>query len=527
MQIAEGVHPSRKVAKLKKGFNWFSIASSEGFWPAVLIALGISAIFWGLFTFTYGKWSESEGYYTHGFLVPFISGYIVYRWWPKLKQNKVKAGWAAIPFMLATLWIAYAATRTDIYSILSLLLIIMLLLSIWFIAGWRWMLALLAPTLYLLFALPVWDQAINNYTTPLQLLSTKMAFHMLQAFFMHPKMEDTTTILLGSYHLEVAVACSGFKLLLALVAFGAFFMLIAKLKWWANAIFAASIIPIALVMNGLRIAMVGVVGHTWGFDAGAKFHDYSGYIVIILCFLLMNKWAKILGYNKNAVEPDYEVAPLSEVGKKSLKTRAFAVGALLTLTGGILYAAPKPKPLPGRTEAWMESIAPSLIGDYKVTSTYKMEPSTYSELQPYGIVCRIFGNGKESYDVTLVASNRKSSFHDPRVCFPAQDQSIDDQHQVLLQTATRGVIPITVISMTEGDTKNKELAAFFYRGPKGFYATPQALSWAMLKDQFFGTNDEGVFYRFMPQNPNATEDQMEAFIKEYMDQSGKISGGFF
>ena len=63
--------------------------------------------------------------------------------------------------------------------------------------------------------------------------------------------------------------------------------------------------------------------------------------------------------------------------------------------------------------------------------------------------------------------------------------------------------------MTDDQSHQKQLAAFFYRGPKGFYATPQALSWAMLKDQFFGQNDEGVFYRFMPQDPNGSEEKLE------------------
>ena len=266
MQVARN-DSGRKLTKLGKGFEWTAIVNLEAFWPAVLIALGLSAIFWGLFQFTYGKWTDAEGYYTHGFLVPFISGYIVYRWWPKLRQNQVKAGWFAAPLLLGALWIAFAAARTDIYSILSLNLILIMVLATWFVAGWRWMLALLPATLYLLFALPVWDQAINNYTSPLQLMSTSIAYHMLQAMFLHPKMADPTVILLGRFQLEVAVACSGFKLLLALIAFGAFFILIAKLRWWANIIFAASIIPIALFMNGLRIALVGVVGHAYGYDA--------------------------------------------------------------------------------------------------------------------------------------------------------------------------------------------------------------------------------------------------------------------
>jgi exosortase len=525
MQYTEGFSPARGIAKPRLGDSFFSFLKSEAFVPALLITAGLTALFWGLFTFTFSKWSDSEGYYTHGFLVPFICGYIVYRWWPRLKHTPVKAGWAALPLLFGTLWIAYCANRTDIYAILSLTMILLMALSAWIIAGWRWMVALLPAIGYLLFALPVWDQVINAYTNPLQLMSTSIAFHLLQVMFLHPVMADTTLINIGNYHLEVAVACSGLKLLLALVAFGVFFLLIARLKVWKSILFAASIIPLALFMNGLRIALVGAVGNFFGFNAGHVFHDYSGYIVIVLSFFILDRYAKLLGFRRDAVEADEPVS-LSRDTARSLKARAMFVGAALVLGGAVVWAAPKPKALPGRTEAWMEQTAPSTVGNYKIESTYKMDPSTYKELQPYGIVCRILGDGKQSYDVTLVASNRKTSFHDPRVCFPAQGWSFDDQKRVVVNTA-RGPIPVSIISMTEEDTNSNQLAAYFFRGPKGFYPTPQALSFSMLMDQFMGKNDEGVFYRFMPNFKGATLAQLETFIQQYMDEAQKKSGGFF
>jgi exosortase/archaeosortase family protein len=96
--------------------------------------------------------------------------------------------------------------------------------------------------------------------------------------------------------LDVGVPCSGLKLLLALSAFSVFFVLIANLKWWANAFMLAFVLPLALFINGLRIALIGVVGDTMGSDAGHQFHDYSGYITLLLCFVIVFKLARILGW---------------------------------------------------------------------------------------------------------------------------------------------------------------------------------------------------------------------------------------
>jgi len=528
MQVADSVGAIPERSKDKRSFDLGAVVSSEAFWPALIFTLGLATVFWGLFTFTYSKWIDSEGYYSHGFLVPLISGYIVYRWWPKLKQVPVRTGWLAVPFLIGILWVACAANRTDIYFLLSVSLVISLLFATWAIAGWQWMVALAAPILYLLFALPVWDQIIQNYTNPLQLASTKVAFQLLKLYGLGPMQTDSNHILLNSYQLDVGVACSGFKLLLALMAFGAFFLLIAKLKTWASLVFAASIVPIALFVNGLRISLIGVVGNAYGLDAGLSFHDYSGYITIILCFLLLDRWAKLLGWrdrNEQWVEEGGQRREGAQA--KSLKVRAYAVGALFLAFGALVFAAPKPKQVAGKTEQWMEQMTPTAIGNYKLLSTYKMEPSTYQELQPYGIVSRIYGNGKQAYDVVLVASNRKTSFHDPRVCFPAQGWQFETQKKVNIVTGTRGAIPVSIISM-EGQDGSQQFAAFFYRGRRGFYASPQALSWAMFLDQFAGRSDsEGVFYRFMPKDPNTTEADMSKFIADFVDAANTSSGGFF
>src|SRR5207302_1008377 len=80
--------------------------------------------------------------------------------------------------------------------------------------------------------------------------------------------------------------------------------------------------------------------------------------------------------------------------------------------------------------------------------------------------------------------------------------------------------------MTGSKDNPGQIAAFFYRGRNNFYATPQALSWSMFVDQFEGHTDiEGVFYRFMPSYPDATKDELVEFIKQYMDQAPKRSGG--
>ncbi len=279
--------------------NWrelfATIAKSPYTLPIAVLAIGLTLVFWPLISSLYTLWTGPDGYYTHGFLVPFITGYLIFKAWPKLKTTQIKpAAWTLV-LLLPLVWIAYAARLAELRSVLSIAFVLSLLIGVWFTLGWKWMLGVALPTLYLLFGLPIWSGFVNNYTNPLQLVSTKVAYNLLK-FFGDPHLSNNTDILIGDFWLNVGVPCSGLKLVLAITAFTCFFVMIGGLKWWGNFMMFVAIIPLCLFINGLRIALIGIVGDTYGDAAGMKFHDYSGYITLIVCFFVLFKLARLLGW---------------------------------------------------------------------------------------------------------------------------------------------------------------------------------------------------------------------------------------
>ncbi len=260
------------------------------FWP---LLRDLPAIWFGL-----GSWEfrNSDGYFSHGVLVPLISGYIIVRKWDDIKEFPVKPGWIGIGFLLVFLLGLRAAHLSDLHQLRSVFLIGTMVSLVWIVAGFRWMLALAPAILYLLFALPIWTGFIDNYTNPLQIHSTTVAYHLLNLGGYNVFKDGPTDLLLDTFQLSVAVPCSGLKLVVAVTAFTVFFVLIAKLKWWGNLLMIGSILPLCLFINGLRIALIGVVGEEAGHSAGLQFHDYSGYLTLLVCFFILFKFAKVLGW---------------------------------------------------------------------------------------------------------------------------------------------------------------------------------------------------------------------------------------
>lgn len=272
------------------------IVKSRWFWLASAVFLGLGIVFLGLIRRLDYYWFGDDSYYSHGPLVPLIAGYIVYSNWDRISRNPVRGFWPAIFPVLGLLYVVWVANKTDQVALLSVMFVACASLLVWFIAGFRWALATAPAIGYLLFGLPIWASFIDAYTYPLQEISTKASFQILKALQLNPLQLDNTTILLNNFSLDVGVPCSGLKLVLSLGAFLVFFMLIARLKLWANVLLAFITLPLAIMINGLRIAMIGVVGNRYGTEAGLSFHDYSGYISLIVCFVILMKITRALGW---------------------------------------------------------------------------------------------------------------------------------------------------------------------------------------------------------------------------------------
>lgn len=257
---------------------------------ALLVVATLVAAYLPLFKYVYRLWfEEKDSYYSHGALIPLLSIGIIYSNRDKLRDIPYKPNILGAILAVVAIYVAWAASRTSQFAALSVLFVFNLLCSALFIGGWRWLRALAVPSLYMLFGLPVWQSIIDKYTTPLQLISTQAAFKILELTVGNTLRIDSTTLAVNNFELNVGVPCSGLRLLIAVGAFMAFFIVIARLPAWKNAILAALVLPLCVAVNGLRIAMIGIVGGEFGGEAGHQFHDYSGYISLIVCFLAL-KW---------------------------------------------------------------------------------------------------------------------------------------------------------------------------------------------------------------------------------------------
>ena len=156
---------------------------------------------------------------------------------------------------------------------------------------------MLFPAGFLLFTVPI-SSYLDFFTVHLRMLSSGMATAILNGFGAEIERMGTSVRSYAPGHefsVDVADPCSGIRSLFALMALTvgyAQFMLKTRFQRWL--LFACSI-PIAVVGNMFRIFSICLVALCFGQQLAMGFyHDYSGFVIFGIGFLLVQQTAKHL-----------------------------------------------------------------------------------------------------------------------------------------------------------------------------------------------------------------------------------------
>ncbi|MFN0023134.1 MAG: exosortase/archaeosortase family protein [Parvularculaceae bacterium] len=143
----------------------------------------------------------------------------------------------------------------------------------------------IALTLYLIIW-PGW--LLDALTAPLKIVVSRSVADALYMAGL-PVAHAGAVISAGPYQLLVADACSGINSLIALTAVGAVYLYAVKHRdWRINAAVIASLIPIAIIANICRIALLVLITYFMGFDAGQGFlHDGAGLLMFAVALALV------------------------------------------------------------------------------------------------------------------------------------------------------------------------------------------------------------------------------------------------
>jgi exosortase len=240
------------------------------------------------------RWMGVDSYYAHGFLVPLLSWYMV---WQK-RQNfssltpaPVRIGWVVF---LSGIIIHVGSSFFQVYftSAFSLLFVLMGLILLFL--GAAFLRQLFLPVFFLVFMMPLPMVAIADLNFKLKMLTSKLAGGLLNAVGMAALRSGGVIKTMNAY-IVVDDACAGFRTFIALTTLATLLVYFSRSEKRRKYLLLLFPVPVALVLNVLRIVILTVVNDVFGarFATGA-IHTLMGMFVFICAFLIIIRIGKTL-----------------------------------------------------------------------------------------------------------------------------------------------------------------------------------------------------------------------------------------
>jgi exosortase len=266
-----------------------TVASETHAWRAwfPLVAIGalLLVCYSPMFYRLVGVWLEDDNM-SHGLFVPLAAAYIAWTKRGLLSQIHPKVNYWGLPLVLfgfLTLCIGPPSLPTWVL-IVRCSFLFSLVGCILFLGGTTMLRALAFPLLLLplMIPFPFYDQV----TLPLQFLASILAENFLTVLG-YSVLREGNILLLPAQTLNVAEACSGLRSIYALtfltLTYSYFFTPRTRARW----ILVVAILPVAILVNALRIALTAIMGMYNPAWTEGTYHEMLGWTVFVFAFAIL------------------------------------------------------------------------------------------------------------------------------------------------------------------------------------------------------------------------------------------------
>lgn len=230
----------------------------------------------------------------HTLLIPAIAGWFVWMRREQLMKTELRPAWSGLVLLVFGLAgyalcslgpaalqhhnIRGAAVGASLFGIVLL------------VTGWGWMRWLWFPLAYVVvFGQYVSERFISVVTYRLQDISAKGAYLLLSLFGLDVDLTGNVLTVFNEGKpnlLNVAEACSGMRMLVAFLALGVAMAYVSLPTIWQRVALVAMGVPVAVFVNVLRVATLGVLTLVNPEFAAGEFHHFIGLLWLVPAFML-------------------------------------------------------------------------------------------------------------------------------------------------------------------------------------------------------------------------------------------------
>jgi exosortase len=221
---------------------------------------------------------------SHGFFVPLVSAFLVWRRRDELMAIKPRPNWWGLALVLYGTLQLYIATLGAELFLARTAFVITLFGAVWMLGGTLMLRKLFFPLFLLFFMVPIPAVIYNRITFPLQLLASRLAGDALAVLGV-PVLREGNILELPEQRLSVVEACSGIRSLLTLTYLSLIYGHFFEKNTWIRAALFVSTVPIAIVANASRVTVTGIITEWKPELAEGFFHTAQGWVIFMVSLL--------------------------------------------------------------------------------------------------------------------------------------------------------------------------------------------------------------------------------------------------
>ncbi len=239
------------------------------------------------------RWRSDQSW-SHGFLIPFFSLYLLNLHKKEILNLTAKPNYLGLVFLiLAILFYVLNVVQFRRGYLRPITLIASIGAIVLFLGGWRLVKYSWFPIGFLVFAVPLPDRLYRSLTIPMRQWAATVASALLN--LVNDLQATAQGVVIDVVYqgqkleppLDVAEACSGMRLLMAFLALGVAMAYLHYRPVWQRIVLLLMIIPIAIFCNIVRVTVTGFIYVLIDPKyAQGLYHDILGFGMLPLAFVL-------------------------------------------------------------------------------------------------------------------------------------------------------------------------------------------------------------------------------------------------
>ena len=483
-------------------------------------AIGLGVVFQPALSRLYALWMERDEY-SFGVLVPFIAAFLLWQRRGGLAATRFEASWLGITLLGFGLALGALGRISTLDTLSQYAFLVCLAGVVLAFVGRRALGVVTGPLAILVFMLPLPEILLRELSGMLQLLSSQLGVWLIRLAGVSVYLEGNV-IDLGTMKLQVVEACSGLRYLLPLLPLGFITAYFFRAPLWQRALLVASTLPITLLMNSARIALIGVTAEHFGRAAAEGFlHDFEGWAVFMVCMAAL--FAEMWVFSRIARLPFNQVfgielparAPrVAEVRVRAVPATLGVAAALICAVAAAQALAPQPESIaPPRRDF---TGFPLELGAWR-GRTEPMRPEYVEVLKLDDYLLANFAGGAQpavNLYIGYYASQRDGiAAHSPRDCLPADGWEM----QSFEAHAVPGVAALNRVVIQKGQAR--QLVYYWFQQRERVLAGEYAVKFYLFWDLVTRSRSDGALVRLVTLLPPgediaAADARLAAFAAE-------------